>query len=104
MGAAGADGPADPRVIPLVIFLGSLAELVVQPFALALSRRWERDADHFSLEVTGDAPTYEEAHRNLALSNLDDLAPPRAAYLFFFSHPSAPERLAAGRAWVANHS
>ena len=104
LGAAGADDPADPRIIPLVIFLGSLGELIVQPFALALSRRWERDADRFSLEVTGDAPAYEEAHRNLALSNLGDLAPSRAAYLFFFSHPSAPERLAAGRAWVADHS
>jgi hypothetical protein len=36
-------------------------------------------------------------HRNLALSNLGDLYPPRAAYLFFFSHPTAPERLAAAR-------
>ncbi len=99
--AVGAEGPADPRVIPFVFFAGSVAELVVQPFALALSRHWERDADRFSLEVTGDATAYEEAHRNLALSNLGDLAPPRAAYLFFFSHPSAPERLAAGRAWAA---
>ncbi len=99
--AVGAEGPADPRLIPFVFFAGSVAELAVQPFALALSRHWERDADRFSLEVTGDATAYEEAHRNLALSNLGDLAPPRAAYLFFFSHPSAPERLAAGRAWVA---
>src|SRR5215210_9617 len=99
--AVGAEGPGDPRVIPFVLFAAAVAELAVQPFALALSRRWERDADRFSLELTGDPDAYERTHRNLALSNLGDLAPPRAAYLLFFSHPSAAERLAAGRAWAA---
>ena len=99
LSAIGAEGPADPRVIPFVLLAATIGELLVQPFALALSRRWEREADRFSLDLTGDSEAYEATHRNLALSNLGDLAPPRAAYLFFFSHPSAPERLAAGRAW-----
>lgn len=102
--AIGAEGTRDPRVIPFVLLAGSVAELALQPFALALSRRWERDADRFSLDLTGDAEAYEQTHRNLALSNLGDLAPPRAAYLFFFSHPTAPERLAAGRAWALEHA
>ncbi len=100
LGSIGADGPGDPRVIPFVLLAGTLAELAVQPFAAALSRRWERDADRFSLELTRDADAYEATHRNLALSNLGDLDPPRAAYVFFFSHPTAPERLAAGREWA----
>jgi STE24 endopeptidase len=97
LAAIGADGPGDPRVIPFVLFAGALAELALRPFGLALSRRWERDADRFSLELTGDPEAYEATHRNLALSNLGDLDPPKAAYFFFFSHPTAPERLAAGR-------
>jgi STE24 endopeptidase len=97
LAAIGADGPGDPRVIPFVLFAGAVTELALRPFALALSRRWERDADRFSLELTGDPEAYEATHRNLALSNLGDLDPPKAAYLFFFSHPTAPERLAAGR-------
>jgi STE24 endopeptidase len=101
--AIGAGGPGDPRVIPFVLFAGAVAELAIQPFALALSRRWERDADRFSLDLTRDPAAYEATHRNLALSNLGDLDPPRAAYLFFFSHPSAPERLAAGRAWAGRN-
>jgi STE24 endopeptidase len=103
LAAIGADGPGDPRIIPFVLFAGTVAELAVQPFALALSRRWERDADRFSLDLTRDPAAYEATHRNLALSNLGDLDPPRAAYLFFFSHPSAPERLAAGRVWAGRH-
>jgi STE24 endopeptidase len=104
LAAIGADGPSDPRIIPFVLLAATIAELAVQPFALALSRRWERAADRFSLELTGDAEAYEATHRNLALSNLADLAPPRAAYVFFFSHPSATERLAAGRAWTARRA
>jgi STE24 endopeptidase len=104
LSAIGADGPGDPRVIPFVLLAGTVAELAVQPFALALSRRWERDADRFSLDLTGDGDAYEQTHRNLALSNLGDLDPPKAAYVFFFSHPSAPERLAAGRRWAAQRA
>jgi STE24 endopeptidase len=102
--AIGASGPGDPRVIPFVLFLGAALENVFQPLALALSRRWERYCDRFSLELTGDAETYERTHRLLAVENLGDLAPPRAAYLFFASHPTARERLDAGRAWAKARS
>jgi STE24 endopeptidase len=99
LGAIGASGPGDPRVLPFVLFLGTVLELVFQPFALAISRRWERDCDRFSLDLTGDAESYQRTHRLLALENLGDLSPPRPAYLFFASHPTARERLALGRRW-----
>jgi STE24 endopeptidase len=95
--ALGASGPGDPRVLAFVLFLGLVLNLAFQPLALALSRRWERDCDRFSLELTGDPEGYERTHRLLALENLGDLEPPRAAYLFFFSHPTARERLAIAR-------
>jgi STE24 endopeptidase len=99
LGTIGASGPGDPRVIPFVLFLGAVMELVFQPIALAISRRWERDSDRFSLDLTNDPEAFERTHHLLALENLGDLAPPRAAYLFFASHPTALERLALGRAW-----
>jgi STE24 endopeptidase len=102
--AIGATGPGDPRVLPFVLFLAALLELAFQPLALALSRRWERDCDRFSLDLTGDAESFERTHHLLALENLGDLAPPKAAYVFFASHPTAPERLALGRAWERAHS
>jgi STE24 endopeptidase len=99
LAAVGAEGPADPRVIPFVLFLAAVLEVAFQPLALALSRRWERDCDRFSLDLTGDRDAYERTHRFLALENLGDLAPPKPAYLFFASHPTAPERLALARRW-----
>jgi STE24 endopeptidase len=99
--AIGASAPGDPRVLAFVLFLGTALSLVFQPLALALSRRWERDCDRFSLELTGDPEAYERTHRLLTLQNLGDIDPPKAAYLLFASHPTARERLAVGRARTA---
>ena len=103
LAAVGADGPGDARLLPIVLLLGSGLEVVLQPVANAISRRWERDCDRFSLELTRDPQAYERTHRLLAIENLADLSPPKSAYLFFASHPTASERLAAGRAWSSQH-
>ncbi len=99
--AVGVSGAGDPRVAPFLMLVGLALELVALPFASALSRRWERAADRFSLEVTRDPEAFETAHRELATSNLSDLQPPRALYVFTFSHPTPVERIAAARRWGA---
>jgi STE24 endopeptidase len=95
--AAGASGPGDPRVVPLVLLLVWLLELGALPFETWLSRRWERAADRFALELTHDGRTFEQMHRRLALANLADLDPPRLLYKLLFTHPTPPERIAAAR-------
>jgi STE24 endopeptidase len=91
--------PGNPRVVPLVLLLGMLLELPGLPLGAALSRRWEREADRFSVELTRDPGAYRAAHLELAKTNLSDLAPPRLLYLLTFTHPTPPERLeAAGTA------
>jgi STE24 endopeptidase len=98
--AASAAGPGDPRAVPLVLLLGTVLELAAAPLLAALSRRFEREADRGSLDLTGDVESFERAHRRLALSNLSDLAPPRVLYLLLFTHPTPPERITAARAWA----
>jgi Zn-dependent protease with chaperone function len=95
--ALGAD-VGDPAIVPPAIFLFTALELVTLPFGAALSRRWERAADRFSIELTGDPAAYERLHYGLARDNVADLDPPRAYYLAFHGHPTAPERIAAARA------
>jgi STE24 endopeptidase len=92
---------ASPRELPQALLLLTVLELVGLAPAAALSRRWERQADRCSLELTGDLEAFELAHVELARKNLSDLAPPRLVYLMLFSHPTPPERLAFGRAWAA---
>jgi STE24 endopeptidase len=74
--------------------------LVGLPVAAAVSRRWEREADRFSLDLTQDPEAFEAAHRELATANLSDLDPPRPVYALLFTHPTPPERIEAGRAWA----
>ena len=95
--ALGVTAAGDPRVVAFAFFTGAALEVLSMPFGAALSRRWERQADRFSLELTGDPDTFESVHRELALANLSDLDPPRALYLAAFTHPTAPERIRSSR-------
>jgi Zn-dependent protease with chaperone function len=91
----GTPAPEDfPRAALVLLGL----ELVGMPFLAWTSRRWERDADRCSLELTGDREAFVRAHVALARKNLSDLEPPRLAYLMLFTHPTPPERLALARA------
>jgi len=98
--AIGASGPGDPRVAPFLFLVVGVFELIGLPLGAALSRRWEREADRSSLELTRDPQAFESALRRLARANLADLEPPRAFYALLFSHPTPPERIAAARAWA----
>ena len=86
-----------PRDTALILLLGLVLELATLPLLSALARRFERAADRFSLRATGDRSAYDALHRELALANLSDLAPPKWLYYWMFSHPTAPERLADSR-------
>ncbi|HKD33980.1 MAG TPA: M48 family metallopeptidase [Gaiellaceae bacterium] len=97
LSAAGASGPGDPRVVPLVLLTFFVLELAALPFGSWLSRRWERTADRFALELTHDGAAMEQMHKRLAVANLADLDPPWLLYALLFTHPTPPERIAAIR-------
>ena len=99
--AIGATGPGDPRVVPFLMLVATALELVGLPLRTALSRRWERQADRFSLELTQDPEAFEKVHRELAEANLSDVDPPRALYLVLFTHPTPPERVEEARRFAA---
>jgi STE24 endopeptidase len=95
--AIGVDGAGDPRAIPFLLLVGTVLGLLASPFASGLSRRWERQADAFSLDLTHDSDMYTSTYLRLALTNLADLDPPRLAYLMWASHPTPAERITAVR-------
>ncbi len=82
-----------PDDAALVLLVAWALELVALPFSNALSRRWERAADRFSVDVTRDSRAFRSVHRRLALSNLADLEPPQALYVMTASHPTPPQRI-----------
>ena len=88
----------EPRDLAVAFLVFAGLELAGLPAMTAISRRFEREADRWSLELTDDLEAFERAHVGLARSNLSDLAPPRWAYVLLFTHPTPRERLAFGRA------
>ena len=82
--------PHDSAALALA---ASLAELAALPLLAALSRRFERGADRFSLTVTGDPGAFRRLHRRLALANLAELEPPVWLYYWLMTHPTPAQRI-----------
>lgn len=99
LGIAGATGPTDPRSLGLLFALGAAGGLLAAPAYAFASRRVEARADRYALAVTGDPAGFVAMQRRLAVANLADLQPNRVLHLWFATHPSVPERIAAARRW-----
>ena len=97
--ALGLSGIADPAGLPLLLLAAGGVSLLLTPAGLALSRRHERAADRFALEITGDAEAFVSAMRRLGAQNLAEEQPSRLTEWLFLSHPPLAERLAAAHAW-----
>lgn len=95
-------GPGDARVAAFALLVATVLILLAAPLFARLSRGWEYACDRFALEQTGDFAAFESAFGQLSQANLPDPEPPRLAYLWFFSHPTVPERLEAARRPVAS--
>jgi STE24 endopeptidase len=93
----------DPAVAGVLIAAGAWAGLLSAPVQNAVSRRIERRADQHCLELAADPTAVASMHRSLAVTNLAPLRPPRALHLWFGTHPTSPERIAAAREWAARH-
>jgi STE24 endopeptidase len=71
------------------------ATQALRPLLFAFSRSREWAADRFALAATNDAAAGASAFRRLREQNLADEDPPRWYEIFFSSHPSLRERIAA---------
>jgi STE24 endopeptidase len=100
---AHAGDATDPAVVGLLLAVGAWAGLVTAPLQNAVSRRIERRADQHCLDLTADPRTVAVMHRSLAVANLGSLRPPRVLHLWFGTHPTSPERIAAARGWASAH-
>lgn len=77
-----------------------LAAVVMKPAAFfftpvgaAISRKYERDADRYTLGLVGSTRFLAEALKRLAKENLANLHPHPAYVAFYYSHPPLAERV-----------
>lgn len=71
----------------------SLVGYFAQPLQSALSRKFEREADHFAMEVIETGEPMRCALKKLAADNLTNLSPHPLYAWFYYSHPPLVERL-----------
>ena len=102
--AANVAGAQDPRAIGLVVAVATVLGMVGGPLFNAYSRRIERRADQFSLDVTRDPAAMVATWRRLGVRNISDLEPHPLGVLLFATHPPIPARLAHARDWAATHA
>jgi len=95
---------ADPAGLPLLVLAAGVASLLFAPLTNALSRLYERQADRFALEATGNSGAFTSAIKRLSARNLADEDPPTLARLLFYSHPPVSERLAFASRWRVSTS
>jgi STE24 endopeptidase len=90
----------DPAGVPLLVAAAGAVSLALMPIGLALSRRHERRADRFALDLTSNPDAFVTAMRRLGAQNLAEDHPSRLVQWLFYSHPPLEQRLAAARAWT----
>jgi STE24 endopeptidase len=64
-----------------------------QPLESAISRKFEREADDFSVDLMKTAEPMRQSLKRLALDNLANLTPHPAYAWFYYSHPPLVERI-----------
>jgi STE24 endopeptidase len=89
----GADGLADPRIVPALLMLTAVASFLVSPIENTISRGVEARADRASLAATEATPTFIALQRELALHALADPSPPAWSQFWFGTHPTVLERI-----------
>jgi STE24 endopeptidase len=90
---------ADPAGLPLLVLAAGAVSLVLLPMMLAMSRRHERRADQFALDLTRNPAAFTTAMKRLGAQNLAENQPSRVVQWLFYSHPPLPERIAAANRW-----
>jgi STE24 endopeptidase len=83
--------------VTVAAFLGSMLIFLLHPVIMAFTRRMEREADCFSLELTHDANDLVSALVKLSKDNLSNPYPHPLYVAFHYSHPPVLGRIRALR-------
>ena len=78
----------------LIGVLGSKTGFFLVPLSMALSRRYERQADRFALDLLKSPENLVSVFKRMAADNLSNLFPHPFYVWFHYSHPPLAERIA----------
>jgi STE24 endopeptidase len=95
------DDAADLAALPLIALAAGSIMLLLAPLENAWSRRNERRADGFALELTRRPAAFISAMRRLGAQNLADERPSVPVFWFFHTHPTIDERIESAKRFRA---
>jgi STE24 endopeptidase len=84
-------------MLPALFICAAVGQLVAGVAVGAYSRRRERAADAYGVELVGDGEPFARALERLCATNLAELRPPRLGHWLGASHPAPYERIACAR-------
>ncbi len=88
--------------MPLLVLITAAASFIAMPLANAWSRRQERQADAFALNVTGMSDQFASAIDKLARQNLSRYRSNRIVEFLFHSHPPVESRIRFANGFAAS--
>jgi len=91
-------GLAEPRLVPLALAFVFAYIFLTQPFASAVSRRYEAEADWLALEATGDPESAVTLEQRFVTTSLSDPDPPAWVTYWLGTHPPPLDRIAMAEA------
>ena len=94
----GLAGVADVAGLPIAVLAAGAALLLLAPVTNLLSRRLERRADRYAVDLTGKPEALASGLRRLAAQSLAEERPSRVTAWLSYSHPPWSDRLVAARA------
>ncbi len=90
---SGVPGLSDIRTLPVLFLLVYCFDFIALPLRNFFSRRLERQADSFALDVFPRPEVFISVMEKLADMNLSDTDPPLLRKIFFHTHPAISERI-----------
>ena len=94
-------GMADPRAVPLSLFVLVVLSLLALPVQNAITRHLEAEADWMALQTTRDPAAGRKLFHRFTTTTLDKPNPSMFEYLVLENHPTIAQRIAMVNAWEA---
>lgn len=89
----GIKGIGDLAALPALLLIFSLLSFAVSPVENAVSRKAERDADLYAIQMTNNPKAAVGAFQELATVSLSEVNPPKLVKWFLYGHPTMLERI-----------
>ncbi|MFH1782346.1 MAG: M48 family metallopeptidase [Candidatus Omnitrophota bacterium] len=89
----------DFKVLVYIYLFYSFINVVLLPIQNAYSRKLEKDADLFTLELTKDKDAFVSTMKKLAEINLADASPSKFHEIMLYSHPPISRRIKLGESF-----